>query len=132
MCIFCKIVAGEIPARKIYEDENTLAFLDVANDCYGHILVIPKTHCENMFDISKADASHFMETVRRVMAHIKALGFEGANIVNNNGEIANQKVLHLHFHIFPREGEKAGPFERYYPQNIQRDFDAEHKLFKMN
>ena len=125
MCIFCKIIAGEIPVRKIYEDQYTLAFLDAANDCYGHTLVVPKKHCVNLFDAEVESLAHCMETVQKILKHYRKLGFEGANLVNNNGVVANQTVMHLHFHIVPRDGEKEGPFEKYYPQNIVRDFDSE-------
>ena len=69
MCVFCDIVTGEIPSYKIYEDEKTYAFLDIACDAYGHTLVIPKKHFENILDIDKVTLSDVMETVQKVSKH---------------------------------------------------------------
>lgn len=102
-CIFCKIVKGEIPCYKIYEDEYTLAFLDVAKDVYGHILVVTKNHCKNILDAKEDDLKHLVLSVKKVANHlVDDCGFDGVNILNNNNECAGQSVSHLHFHIIPR------------------------------
>ena len=81
-CIFCKIIKGEIPSYKIFEDEKTLAFLDIAGDFYGHTLVIPKTHAKNVLDVSADDLSAVMSTVKRVANHyVSGCGFDGVNIL---------------------------------------------------
>lgn len=101
-CIFCKIVKGEIPCYKIYEDENALAFLDISCDGEGHTLVIPKVHAENIFDVPKPVLCGVMQAVQKVANHYKEIGYEGVNILNASGESAEQTVMHLHFHILPR------------------------------
>lgn len=102
-CIFCKIIAGEIPSYKIYEDEYTYAFLDIAGDAVGHTLVIPKKHYTNVLDIPEKEYLHVMKTVQKISQHYVKLGYTGVNIMNASGKDAQQSVFHLHFHIFPRK-----------------------------
>lgn len=105
-CIFCKIAAGEVPGRKVFEDEHTLAFLDIAGDVDGHILVIPKRHVKNILDCDGETLTQVMRTVKRVADHLtKNCGYDGVNLLNASGESAGQSVPHLHIHIVPR---KAG------------------------
>lgn len=107
-CLFCKIINGEIPSYKIYEDEFTYSFLDISNDCNGHILVIPKKHCKNILDCDKVTLSHLFQTVQKISRHlVDNCGFDGVNILNANGESAEQTVFHFHVHILPRK-EKDG------------------------
>jgi len=99
-CVFCKIVSGEIPAYKIYEDGNILAFLDSNPVSRGHTLVIPKGHVENIHEAS--DMNFMWEGIKKVADGVKeAFDPEGINIAQNNGEKAGQEVFHLHFHITP-------------------------------
>ncbi|MDO8556667.1 MAG: HIT family protein [Nanoarchaeota archaeon] len=101
-CLFCKIAQGTIPCHKIYEDQHTLAFLDIKQVNEGHTLVIPKEHCENIFDVDKETLTCTMLTVKKVALTIKkALGLTGINISTNNGK-PGQEIFHLHFHIIPR------------------------------
>ncbi len=103
-CIFCKIIKGEIPSYKIYEDEKTYAFLDISCDSYGHTLVIPKKHCTNVLDCEKEYLEAVINTVRLISKHyVDDCGFEGVNVLNASGEAAQQSVFHLHFHIIPRK-----------------------------
>ena len=103
-CIFCKIVNKEIPSYKIYEDEYTYAFLDIAKDVDGHTLVIPKKHVTNVLDCDEVTLTHVMNTVKKLCNHyVDNCGFEGCNIVNASGQAAQQSVFHLHFHIIPRK-----------------------------
>ena len=103
-CIFCKIIKGEIPCHKIYEDDKTLAFLDIANDIYGHTLVIPKNHCRNLLDASAEDMKAVMQTVQKIgMHYIENCEFDGFNVLNANEPAAEQSVFHLHMHILPRD-----------------------------
>ncbi len=105
-CIFCKIVAGEIPSMKIYEDDLTLAFLDVAKDVDGHILVIPKKHCKNILDCDAEDLHAVMQTVKKVSLHLtENCGYDGVNLLNASDESAGQSVPHFHIHIIPRKQE---------------------------
>ena len=103
-CIFCKIINKEIPSYKIYEDEYTYAFLDIAKDVDGHTLVIPKKHAVNVLDCDNETLAHVMNTVKKIANHyVNDCGFEGVNILNASGISAQQSVMHLHFHIIPRK-----------------------------
>jgi histidine triad (HIT) family protein len=99
-CIFCKIVDGEVPSHKVYEDENVVAFLDTNPVSKGHTLVIPKEHVD---DIHGAEQMRYMwKPLVKVSNAVKnAFGAEGVNIAQNNGEKAGQEVFHLHFHVTP-------------------------------
>lgn len=112
-CLFCKIVKGEIPSYKIYEDKFTYAFLDISNDANGHILVVPKQHSKNIFDTTEENLSHVMKTIKLISNHlINNCGFDGVNILNANDITAEQSVFHLHFHIIPR---KKGDDMKVFP-----------------
>ena len=102
-CIFCAIAAGEIPSFKVYEDDFALAYLDINPFAKGHTLVIPKAHFEGLLDAPDETLAALVSRVKKVAAHIKdALGCDGFNILQNNGEAAGQTVKHIHFHIVPR------------------------------
>lgn len=114
-CVFCKIIKGEIPSYKIYEDDKTYAFLDIACDSYGHTLVVPKKHCANVLDCGEEYLSAVMSTVKKIANHyVKDCGFDGVNILNASGEAAQQSVFHLHMHIIPR---KKGDNLNVWPLN---------------
>lgn len=100
-CIFCKIIKGEIPATKIYEDKNTYAFLDISPINYGHTLVISKKHYKNIFEIPKKELNKTIETVQKIAKALDKIS-EGINIVQNNRIAAGQDIAHVHFHIIPR------------------------------
>ena len=103
-CVFCKIISGEFSSRKIFEDEFTMAFLDISKDVDGHILVVPKKHVTNILDCDKETLSRVMETVKKVSNHlIDNCGYDGVNLLNANDETAGQSVFHLHIHIIPRK-----------------------------
>ena len=103
-CVFCKIISGEFSSRKIYEDDNTLAFLDISKDVDGHILVVPKKHCKNILDCDGETLSKVMDTVKKVSNHlVENCGYDGVNLINSSGEAAEQKMPHLHIHIIPRK-----------------------------
>lgn len=122
-CIFCKIINKEIPCYKIYEDENTLAFLDISKDAYGHTLVIPKTHSRNILDAKEEDMLAVIKTVQKVSNHyINFCGFDGVNILNNNEESADQSIFHLHIHIIPR---KNNDELKIFPSLSKKDIDLE-------
>lgn len=111
-CIFCKIVKGEIPSYKIYEDEDTLAFLDIADDIEGHTLVIPKKHCHNVIDCPKADLAHVMNTVQLVSRHYtEKCGYDSVNLMN-----VNEMIPHFHMHIFPRRKDDGKDIYKTYPK----------------
>jgi histidine triad (HIT) family protein len=103
MCVFCRIVANEIPAAKIYEDEQFLAFLDISQVTKGHTLVIPKKHVENLYQLDQKDASNMLHICQKVASALKATyDLQGLNMVNNNGPLAGQTVHHFHIHLIPR------------------------------
>ncbi len=102
-CIFCKIVAGELPAAKLYENEGVLAFLDMGPLSEGHTLVIPKAHHATLADCPAPILSDVASSLGRIARAVVAVtGCDGYNLLNNNGRVAGQVVDHLHFHIIPR------------------------------
>ncbi len=123
MCIFCKIVAGEIPSYKIYEDDKTLAFLDIQPVSYGHTLVISKAHYANLEAIDETDLSALISSVKKVGALLKEkLKISGYNVIENNDPVAGQEIPHIHFHIIPRQaGDNLQPWPKikYGPEDIK-------------
>lgn len=126
-CIFCKIIDGDIPAAKVYEDEHVLAFLDISQVTKGHTLVIPKVHKENTYELTPEIAENLFKVVPKIANSIKEK-FEpiGLNLLNNNGEAAGQSVFHYHLHILPRYGKGDGfgavwksNESDYTPQDLQ-------------
>ena len=102
-CIFCKIVAGEIPASKVYEDDHFLAFLDISQVTPGHTLVIPKKHARNLLEMTPYETADLFNIVSRVTKKVEsATQPQGMNIISNMEEIAGQSVFHTHVHILPR------------------------------
>ena len=101
--IFAKIIRGEIPAFKVYEDDATLAFMDVMPQSPGHTLVIPKTPAENLFDLELASATAVLKTTQLVAgAVLEAFKADGVMLNQFNGPVAGQTVFHFHMHIVPR------------------------------
>ena len=102
-CVFCKIVRGEIPSVKLYEDERTLCFMDINPATHGHCLAIPKVHRENIHDMSEAECLEVMSATKRVADAIReTLKPDGLNLLQANGLQAFQTVFHFHMHIIPR------------------------------
>jgi histidine triad (HIT) family protein len=102
-CIFCKIVAGELPATKIDEDDRTITFMDINPGTRGHALVIPKEHSKNLLEIGPADLAATAEAAQRLAQRMpEALGAEGVNLINSCGSAAWQTVFHFHLHVIPR------------------------------
>ena len=102
-CIFCKIVKGEIPCFKVYEDDQVLAFMDINPISPGHTLIIPKNHAENLAEISDEDLAAVHRASKKVMAGIgKALKASGVACVQLNGRGVNQVVMHYHLHLIPK------------------------------
>jgi histidine triad (HIT) family protein len=102
-CIFCKIIAGQIPCVKIFEDDQTIAFMDINPRSDGHCLIVPKTHAPTLFDIEEADLQAAFKTVKQVAQAIqKSLKPDGMTQFQLNGRAANQLVDHYHVHLVPR------------------------------
>lgn len=121
-CIFCKIINGEIPAKKLYEDDKVLAFMDASPQSKGHTLVVPKKHYENIYDIPDEELMEVIKKVKEISTFLKdRLEFDGLNIKQNNGECAGQTVFHIHFHIIPK-----------YEEDEEYDIDEIYNLIKIN
>ncbi|MBE5901168.1 MAG: HIT family protein [Lachnospiraceae bacterium] len=102
-CIFCKIAAGEIPSRTVYEDELFRVIMDIEPAEKGHCLIIPKNHFDDLFTLGEEEATKMMPLAKKIATKMKAaLSCDGLNIVQNNGEAANQTVKHFHLHLIPR------------------------------
>ncbi len=102
-CVFCKIVAGDIPSLRLFENEATLAFLDIGPLAEGHVLVIPKEHHERLEDMPGgliAAVTQQLPSLARAV--VQVTGAEGYNVLQNNGKVSGQEVPHVHFHIIPR------------------------------
>jgi histidine triad (HIT) family protein len=103
VCIFCKLVAGQIPAARVWEDELTLAFMDIGQVNPGHVLVATKRHAATLLDITEDEAAAVMRTARRIAQAVqKTFKPEGMNLFQANGAVAMQTVGHFHLHIVPR------------------------------
>jgi histidine triad (HIT) family protein len=101
--VFAKILRGEIPCIKVYEDDRTLAFMDVMPQAEGHTLVIPREPAQDLFDLSPQGAAALMATTQKVARAVKTgLGAPGVMLAQLNGAAAGQSVFHVHFHIIPR------------------------------
>ncbi|SEN12159.1 histidine triad (HIT) family protein [Mesobacillus persicus] len=108
-CIFCKIINGEIPSAKVFENEHVYAFLDIGQVTKGHTLVIPKVHKENVYELTEEISTTLFKEVPKIANAIKeAYDPIGLNVLNNNGELAGQSVFHFHMHLIPRYGEGDG------------------------
>lgn len=102
-CLFCKIIAGEIPSTKVYEDDRCYAFLDINPVNIGHTLLVPKTHSENLYTVADEDIAHMATVLKKLSIAIKkAVTADGINIEMNNESVAGQLIFHTHLHIVPR------------------------------
>ncbi len=116
-CIFCKIIAGEIPSQAIYEDEEFKVILDVAPATKGHALILPKNHYANLYELPEEKATDVMKLAKKMMKVMTdKLHCDGFNLVQNNGEAAGQTVFHFHMHLVPRY-KNDGEILKYIAQN---------------
>ena len=131
-CIFCKIASGEIPAQKIYEDKNALAFLDVRPHSKGHTVVIPKEHGQTVFEYSDKQLQELIVAVRKSMSRIKeVLSPDGFNVGWNHNTAAGQVVPHLHIHIMPRYiGDNGGSMHSIVKNPGSMSVDEVGRLFE--
>lgn len=118
-CIFCKIIAGDIPSYKVYEDEEVYAFLDITQVTKGHTLIIPKKHVTDIFDYEDTLAAAVFARVPKIAKALEKAfpEMEGLNLVNNNKEIAYQSVFHSHIHLIPRYG-KDDDFSMHFGRHM--------------
>ncbi len=102
-CIFCKIAAGEIPSKTLYEDESFRVILDLGPATKGHALILPKDHYRNLYELPEEQAGKAMILAKKMATKMtEKLNCDGFNLVQNNGEIAGQTVFHFHMHLIPR------------------------------
>lgn len=126
-CIFCKIINGDLPSAKVYEDEHVYAFLDLSQVTKGHTLVIPKTHTKNIYETPPEVAKELFARIPVIANAVKdAYKPIGMNLLNNNEAPADQSVFHLHIHIIPRYGAGDGfssnwvtHNDEYTPEKLQ-------------
>ncbi len=128
-CIFCKLANGEIPTNTLYEDEDVRVIFDLSPASKGHVLILPKEHYDDIFNMTKeAGEKVFATAIKLAPAIKKATGCVGMNVVQNNGEIAGQTVFHFHMHLIPRYvddtvniGWKPGELDKEQAQQIIDD-----------
>lgn len=122
--IFQKIIDGELPSTKVYEDDFTCAFLDIHPSTFGHTLVVSKTPFRNLLDIPEEELQHLILAVQKVakLLYEKLPNCEGVNIIQNNEPEAGQIVFHIHFHVIPRYADDG---LRHWPGNPLEPTDAE-------
>jgi len=102
-CLFCKIVRGKIPSAKVYEDELVFAFLDINPVAEGHVLIVPKKHFANIFEVDEESLSRIAVVAKKIaIAEKNVLHVENLNLVQSNGKAAQQEVMHFHLHLWPR------------------------------
>lgn len=134
-CIFCKIINGEIPCYKVYEDELALAFLDISQVSKGHTLIVPKKHFDNMLECDEKTLAHIYQLANKIgNLLVNKLNAKGMNILTNINEVAGQSVKHFHVHLLPRYSEEDGvkiDFNGSNPSNeILNSILNEIKLYK--
>lgn len=127
-CIFCKIIKGEIPSYKIYEDEHVFAMLDIAADVEGHTLVLPKKHVLDMNEADEQTFAQVMNATKRISAHYLSLGYDGINVLTNCKASAGQEVMHWHVHIFPRRNGDEAKIKVLHPD---KQFNLEELTKKL-
>ncbi len=111
-CIFCKIAAGEIPSKTLYEDKQFRVILDISPATRGHALILPKEHYANLYELPEDMAGNVMKLAKKMASVLtEKLKCDGLNLVQNNGEMAGQTVFHFHLHLIPRyenDGQQLG------------------------
>ncbi len=108
-CIFCKIIAGEIPAATLYEDADFKAIMDISPAAKGHVIILSKRHAENLYELDEDTATRALPVARKLAkAILEELHCDGINLLQNNGEAAGQTIFHFHMHLIPRyEGDQV-------------------------
>ncbi len=134
-CVFCKIITGQLPTNKVYESEFVLVFSPLKEHVIakGHLLVIPKKHCVNIYDIPKTNLHKLMDTIKFVSLKLKEkYNAEGINILHASGKVAQQSCFHFHLHLIPRykdDGLDTWPNTKYKEEHFPRVYKDIAKLF---
>lgn len=130
-CIFCKIINKEIPSNIVYEDDNFLAFLDIAKATNGHTILIPKKHSKNILECDDELLKDMIVIAKKIAnKYIEKLGAKGFNILTNCNEVAGQTCFHFHIHIIPRYNELDG-FEPMFKENKNIELTPKEILEKL-
>lgn len=120
-CVFCQIAAGRIPSIRIYEDDNFIAFMDIAPQTEGHFLIVPRDHYQMLEDMPDALLAKALPLAKKLgQAAMTGLGVEGFNVLQNNGSVAGQAVDHWHLHIIPRRAAGEIPFSAGAPADLTK------------
>ena len=124
-CVFCRIIAGELPSHRVFENDDCVAFLDVQPLTEGHVMVVPRHHCGVVATLPPAAFAGFMEGIARVSAGLReAFGAEATTIGINDGPAAGQMVPHVHVHLFPRrDGDGGGSLHSVLPKTPSRPLE---------
>lgn len=133
-CLFCKIAKGNIPSKKIYEDKDVLAFLDIEPATKGHTLIIPKKHSKNILDIEQEELKKISTVSQKIAKHYynNVPGCKGINIVQSNEAPAQQEVMHYHLHVVPRyENDKRDIWKKMKISKLNIDLDSFREDFNL-
>lgn len=124
-CVFCKIINGEFPSRTLYETDKFKVILDIAPVTKGHALIMPKEHFENLYELPDEVAAEAMILAKSIAIELKdRLHADGMNIIQNNGEVADQTVPHYHLHVIPRYEHEVGIFNWGHKSPSVEELDA--------
>jgi len=128
-CIFCKIINGELPSKKVYENDKVLAFLPKESISKAHMLIIPKKHFESIYDIEEEELKEIIITVKKIARALKlSIGASGINILHASGKDAQQSIFHFHMHLIPRyENDKLDT----WPKSKYKENDSKNLLIKI-
>lgn len=129
MCLFCDIIDGKIPSKKVYEDDNYLAILDIAQTTKGHTLVMSKKHSDTFLDMSNDEFKQLMSKVHEIAPKvINSLNAKGCNLLVNTNEVAGQTIMHTHVHIIPRYDDSDSININF----VSNDYDLDEVLKTIN
>jgi histidine triad (HIT) family protein len=130
-CLFCAIADGGIPSYKLYEDGHFYVMLDRFPTCPGHVLILPKRHAENIFDLREDEAAGLIPLAQKIASAIREVtGCKGLNLLQNNGVAAGQEVMHFHLHLIPRFDGDAMVIQCQRQDPSKEEFDGMLEKFK--
>lgn len=120
-CVFCQIAQGRIPSIRIFENDGFIVFMDIAPQTEGHFLIVPRGHYEFLADVPDAVLAEVLPLAKKLSnAAMAGLGFEGFNLIQNNGEVAGQAVGHWHLHVIPRRSTEELPLKPGVPADLTK------------
>ena len=131
-CIFCNIIQKKSEAEVVFEDENIIAFLDIAPVNFGHTLIIPKKHYDNFLTVPAEELNYLMKATQFISGAVKrSMNADGFNVISNNGDSAGQSVYHFHFHIIPRFKSDLNlkPNLKSYSEGVMKDYADQIRSF---